>query len=66
MEQLVPGVPSRWDHIFISKQGLEVDLTAVCDDQFVIEWKGESKIIYPSDHRPMVVDFKLDFKDASI
>lgn len=58
-EQMLPGVPSRWDHIFISKTGVLVERTAVCDDQFEIEWNGEAKIVYPSDHRPLFMDFTL-------
>lgn len=52
--------PSRWDHIFVSKAGVTVERTAVCDDQFEMDWKGETKIVYPSDHRPMLIDFILD------
>lgn len=59
-EQKYPGVPSRWDQIFISKSGIDVERIAVCDDQFEIEWKDEKKIVYPSDHRPMLVDFTLN------
>lgn len=60
LEQTMPGLPSRWDHIFLSKTGFTVEHTAVCDDQFKIEWDGAEKIVYPSDHRPMFVDFTLD------
>jgi hypothetical protein len=25
--------------------------------RYEIEWKGERKIVYPSDHRPIIMDF---------
>lgn len=59
MEKKMPGIPSRWDHIFVSKSGINVEMTAVCDDRFEIKWNDELKIVYPSDHRPMLMDFTL-------
>jgi endonuclease/exonuclease/phosphatase family metal-dependent hydrolase len=59
VQQTLPGIPSRFDHIFISKTGIEVECTAVCDDQFEIDWNGAKKVVYPSDHRPMFMDFRF-------
>ncbi len=57
MEKLCPGVPSRWDHVFVS--GVTVKRTAVDDSRFKIVWKGMTKEVYPSDHRPIIVDFSI-------
>jgi endonuclease/exonuclease/phosphatase family metal-dependent hydrolase len=59
MEALCPGEPSRWDHVFLTPRGINVHRTAVADDQFKIQWEEEAKQVYPSDHRPMIVDFQL-------
>lgn len=57
MDKVMPNVPSRWDHIFLSKNDFSVSKSIVCDDKYEIEWKGERKIVYPSDHRPILMDF---------
>lgn len=59
LEILAPGMPPRWDHIFHSVQGIEATRTAVDDTQFEIEWENAIKTVYPSDHRPMVADFRF-------
>ena len=59
MELNMPGIPSRWDHIFISKYNIKVSSTEVCDDKYEIEWNGGTKTEYPSGHRPMIMDFEL-------
>lgn len=56
LAELRPGIPCRWDHIFLSKGGFDVFQTGVIDDRFMIECDGVAKEVYPSDHRPIVSD----------
>lgn len=56
LEVMRPGVPCRWDHIFLANDKFDVLRTAVIDDHFAIERDGETKEVYPSDHRPIVSD----------
>lgn len=56
METLCPGKPSRWDHLFVTRSNVRVLRTAVPDDRYKISWKDKEKIVYPSDHRPILAD----------
>lgn len=59
MEKLCPGEPSRWDQVFLSTKGIKVHSTEVDDIQFSIIWENKQKKVYPSDHRPIIVDFEI-------
>ncbi|MBS0655007.1 MAG: hypothetical protein JSR46_04460 [Verrucomicrobia bacterium] len=53
-EVMNPGIPARFDQFFVSSN-MNVLRSAVGDDQFTID----NRIVYPSDHRPMIVDVVL-------
>lgn len=58
LEKITPGIPDRYDHIFVSRN-VQVVNTGVPNDYFSFEWKGETVRVASSDHRPVIADVIL-------
>lgn len=48
----------RYDQFYV--RDMNVLQTGVADDQWNVEFNGENKRVYPSDHRPIIVDIIIN------
>lgn len=48
----------RYDQFYV--RGINALQTGVADDQWNVEFNGEEKRVYPSDHRPIIADVVMD------